>query len=467
VLPSRSRRDTTAVFVQDTFRPTPRLTLNYGLRYSVKPAPSSVSDTHPLLLDFAGLPEFKTQPDGSPLWKTSWRDLAPQVTATYQLSNAAGRETSVRAGWSLVFDDITSPGANAFGAGMPYVSRWQLFNQTLPLSPDALSAPLPEAFSADDQNDYYAFDNDLRSPRTRQWQVTLDQALGPVQRIGLAYVGAAASSLPYWYAYRFADTGAFRVNAISDDGRSDYHAMLAQYVRRLSRGLQATLSYTWSHAIDLDSGDATVPLPPPSLVDPASNRGSADFDRRHVLHATATYRVPGHRAPDWLRPIASDWQIDITTMYRSGGPLNVVSESSVYSPRPDLVENVPIWIPDSTNPTGRTLNPAAFVASTGPGHGTLGRNSIRSSPLRQLDLSISRFVRLGERRLTLRADAFNVLNAPNFGPPRPGLGSSNFGRPLQSYADALGRGTLTGGGLLPVQQVGGPRSIQLSLRLDF
>jgi hypothetical protein len=422
---------------------------------------------HPLLLDFAALPGFRTLPEGSRLWKTSWTDFAPQVAATYQLSNAPGRETSLRAGWSLVFDEITSPGANAIGAGAPYVSRWNLQSQALPLTDEALSATPPAPFSASDQNDYYAFDSGLRSPRTRQWQVTLDQALGSMQRIGLAYVGAAAAYLPYWHAYSFVETGALHVNAFSDDGRSDYHALLAQYVRRLSGGLQGSLSYTWSHAIDLDSADTLIALPPPSLVPPSSNRGSADFDRRHVLHATASYRLPGHRAPEWLRPIVSDWQVDVAAMYRSGRPVTVTLDNSIYNLRPDLVENVPLWIPDSTSPTGQILNRSAFAEFTGLRQGTAGRNTLRSSPLRQVDLSISRFVRVGERRLTLRVDAFNVLNVPSFGSPRAALNSPTFGRPLQSYADALGTGTLTGGGLMPVQQVGGPRSIQISLRFAY
>jgi hypothetical protein len=471
VLPSETRRDTTAIFAQDTLRLTPRLTLNYGLRYSIRPAPASVTDTHPLLLDFAALPEIQTLPEGSRLWKTSWTDLAPQVTGTYQLANAAGRETTLRAGWSLVFDEVTSPGANAFGAGAPYLSRRTLSNQTFPLTSEALSMPSPEPFSTADQAEYYAFDDGLRSPRTHQWQITLDQALGPIQRIGLAYVGAAARDLPYWHAYPVVANSPLRVHAFSHDGRSDYHALLAQYVRHLSRGLQASLSYTWSHAIDLDSGDTLLPLPPPSLVPPSSNRGSADFDRRHVLHATASYRVPGHRAPEWLRPIASDWQVEIVAMVRSGTPLTVTSSrslgGSLYELRPDRVEGVPFWTPDPSNPTGESLNRPAFEAITESRQGTLGRNTLRSTPLRQIDLSLSRFVHVGERRLTLRLDAFNVLNVPSFGPPRTSLNSSTFGRPLQSYADSLGRGTLTGGGLAPVQQAGGPRSIQLSLRFAF
>jgi hypothetical protein len=472
-LPSTTHRNTTAFFAQDTFRPTPRLTLNYGLRYSVRPAPASANDTHPLLLDYTALPGVRTLPEGSRLWKTSWTDLAPQAAATYQLSNAAGRETSVRAGWSLVFDEVTSPGANAFGAGAPYVSRWTLGAQNFPLTAEALAVAPPDPFSDGDLADYYAFDDGLRSPRTHQWQVTLDQALGDVQRIGVAYVGTAARDLPYWHAYPLGGVN-LRINAISHDGRSDYHAMLAQYVRRLSRGLQASLSYTWSHAIDLDSGDNVVPLPPPSLVAPASNRGSADFDRRHVLHATATYRVPGHRAPEWLRPIASDWQVDAAAIYRSGAPLTITYQRALenggnYVLRTDPVENVPVWIADATSPTGERLNPAAFAASTElRRQGMLGRNTLRGSPLRQIDLSLSRFVRVGERRLTLRLDAFNVLNVPNFGPPQTDRAQSTaFGKPFQSYAEALGTGTLTRGGLMPVQQAGGPRSIQVSLRFDF
>jgi hypothetical protein len=189
-----------------------------------------------------------------------------------------------------------------------------------------------------------------------------------------------------------------------------------------------------------------------------------------VLYASASYRLPGHRAPEWLRSIASDWQVDLTGMYRSGRPVTVTTQSGLYALRPDLIENVPLWIPDSTSPTGQIVNRAAFtpVEQVEQRQGTLGRNTLRSSPLRQIDLSISRFVRVGERRVTLRLDAFNVLNTTNVGPPRSFLTTNpTFGHPLQTYANALGTGTLTGGGLMPVQQVGGPRSIQLGLRFDF
>ena len=263
------------------------------------------------------------------MWKTSWTDLAPQVTATYQLSNAAGRETSLRAGWSLVFDEVTSPGANAFGAGAPYVSR------RTSVSPPDISIDGGSALARRPRAIQRGRPGGLLLVRRRP-SIAADAAVAGHARssprarpTGRPCLCGSRGTRPSLLACLPVVGGRVRINAFSDDGRSDYHAMLAQYVWRLSRGLQASLSYTWSHAIDLDSGDTLFPLPPPSLVPPSSNRGSADFDRRHVLHATASYRVPGHRAPEWLRPIASDWQIDVVAMVRSGTPLTITSSAIV------------------------------------------------------------------------------------------------------------------------------------------
>jgi hypothetical protein len=86
-----------------------------------------------------------------------------------------------------------------------------------------------------------------------------------------------------------------------------------------------------------------------------------------------------------------------------------------------------------------------------------------------LDLGLSRSIRFSDRFIArVRIDAFNVFNIPNFGPPPSDWATEEgFGVPNLSYASALGTGTLGGGGLVPLQQLGGPRSIQISLRLAF
>jgi hypothetical protein len=69
-------------------------------------------------------------------------------------------------------------------------------------------------------------------------------------------------------------------------------------------------------------------------------------------------------------------------------------------------------------------------------------------------------------RLQFRAEMFNALNHPNFADPSGDLLSPEFGYSTQMQGQALGRGGVNGG-LNPLYQVGGPRSIQLALRLVF
>ncbi|PYS77620.1 MAG: hypothetical protein DMF66_09190 [Acidobacteria bacterium] len=112
------------------------------------------------------------------------------------------------------------------------------------------------------------------------------------------------------------------------------------------------------------------------------------------------------------------------------------------------------------------MNPAAFRPLT-VGQGTLGRNALRGFGLSQLDLAVRRRFTITERvRLQLRAEFFNVFNHPNFGDPAGDISSRLFGRSTQTLARSLGAGGVNGG-LSPLYQVGGPRSIQLALRLGF
>jgi hypothetical protein len=469
--PARVLLQNFAAFVQDAVRVSPRLSLNFGLRYSVKPAPSNLEAAQPLLIDYEALPELQTRPQGAALWKTSWGDVAPQVAATYQLRATPGREAVLRAGWGLSFDDLSNPGAAAFGSGYPYYSLRSVSSGTFPVPAALLTGPPIVPFAEGDLGQYYAFAGGLRSPRTYSWQAGIEQALGSTQRVGLTYVGAAGRDLVYWQGY-YVDSLVVPINAYSNDASSDYHALTTEYTHRLSRGFQARVAYTWSHAIDVDSGESSSPNPPVTLIDPSTNRGSADFDRRHVLQATVSYRPPTPGGPRLLQTIFADWQIDAVITARSGAPVTVTIDRDLgyglYTFRADVVPGVSQWISDSLAPGGQRLNPAAFEEPAEERQGTLGRNSLRASPLRQLDLGVSRSLRFGSRVVVqLRAEAFNVLNLPNFGSPESATELDNFGRAYESYANRMGTGTLVNGGLTPVLQTGGPRSMQFSVRLGW
>ena len=95
--PARARREAWSLFATDTFRTSPRLSLNFGLRYSVKPAPFSGTELTPYLVDFNSLkPNEASDAEEGPLWNTSWSDIAPRVAATYHWYEGRLRISFVR-----------------------------------------------------------------------------------------------------------------------------------------------------------------------------------------------------------------------------------------------------------------------------------------------------------------------------------------------------------------------------------
>jgi len=144
------------------------------------------------------------------------------------------------------------------------------------------------------------------------------------------------------------------------------------------------------------------------------------------------------------------------------------------------VEGIPIYIDDPTAPGGRRLNNTRVVIPGNPNpqlgpffrpvvprQGSLGRNALRGFPVHQMDFAMRRQFHFGERmNLQFKTEFFNVFNHPNFGDPDGLLQSSNFGFSTTMFGRSLGAGGSLGG-FNPLYQVGGPRSIQFSLKLGF
>jgi hypothetical protein len=152
----------------------------------------------------------------------------------------------------------------------------------------------------------------------------------------------------------------------------------------------------------------------------------------------------------------------VNVLFRTG----LVVGDLVEAVRPDLVEGVPLYIEDSSVAGGRRINRDAFIIPAGR-QGALRRNALRGFNFSQLDVAFRRQINLGERvNLQLRAEFFNVLNHPNFGDPVSDLNSNLFGQSIQMMGRSLGIGGVNGG-LSPLYQIGGPRSIQLALKLQF
>jgi hypothetical protein len=264
------------------------------------------------------------------------------------------------------------------------------------------------------------------------------------------------------------------IGLIDNSATSDYHALQLKFQRRLARGLQALGSYTFSHSIDSVSTDAfaTYLSTPSSIANANIDRGDSDFDIRHSFTGGLTYDVPAPWRGRALRNALGGWSLDAFVLARSAPPVDIVGAqySGVgidFMPRPNLVSGVPLVLYGSGYPGGKIFNKAAFVAAPAGEQGDFGRNVLRGFDATQADLAIQRAFRVTEKiRLAVRGEFFNILNHPNFGSPVNSLTSPLFGRSTQTLAYSLGTGG-ENGGFNPLYQIGGPRSVQLALKLQF
>jgi len=473
-----------SLYAQDTWKIVPRLTLTYGLRWEVNPPPHEANGNDPLTLTQIDTPStFVFAPRGTPLWKTTHDNFAPRVGLSYQLFEKQGRETVLRGGFGLFYDLGDGPAANAFVGSFPFTALKSLTNVPFPLSATDAAAPIA-GLNPSATDSFFAFDPRLKLPRVYQWNLSIEQSLGSSQTITASYVAAVGRRLLRQGVLRNPNANfPGSVFIATNDATSDYHAMQLQFQRRLSRGLQALASYTWSKSLDIVSADS-ISGTPANGFDPRQDRGPSDFDVRHAFSGAVTYNLPSPHVGNIVKKILSDWSLDCIGTARSATPINVVYSATTsfgtLTLRPDLVTGIPFYLNDPTVPGGRRFNNTRVTITGNPNpqigpflrptvarQGTLGRNALRGFPVWQLDLALRRQFTLKENvNLQLKAEFFNILNHPNFGDPVGSLTSSTFGVSTAMLGRSLGTSGLAGG-FNPLYQVGGARSTQLSLRLQF
>jgi hypothetical protein len=455
-----------SAFAQDTWKTTPRLTLTYGLRWEFNPGPYGSKP----LYTFANPDDprgIAPAPVGTPLYKSTWKNFGARIGAAYLLNPTAGRETTLRAGFGM-FYDLGSGIINQAASGWPYFRTTSYLNGTFFPLPDSLAAAPPFSLQPPIASIYGA-EKGLALPVTYEWNLTLERALGKSNAISIGYVGAAGRNLlrqEYWVKPNDDITYAYQVR---NDAFSNFHSLQMQFQRRLSRGLQALVSYTLGKSLDNNSNDSSSHLIA-APINPKRDYGPSEFDIRQTLAAAFSYNVPKARM---LKPLTRDWALDGVFSARSATPVDVTYSADlgygVYTWRPDVVAGQPLYLADPKVAGGRRFNPDAFeFPNTYPGQqGTLGRNVLRGFPIEQLNLTIRREFPLYERaRLQLRAEMFNMLNHPSFADPSGAMQSTQFGYSTQMLSQSLGRGGVNAG-LNPLYQIGGPRSIQLALRVVF
>jgi len=463
-----------SVYGQDTWELTPGLTVTYGLRWDINtPLKGKTAANQPYAVIGLNDPATMTlAPRGTPLYQTKYGNVAPRLGLAYQFRGPSNSQTVLRTGFGIFYDLGYGSVGGAFSY-WPFEALKVVPGATLPLNAqDAAPPPLTTSLPV---GTMIVADPNLKLPRTYEWNLAVEQSLGHSQSLSITYIGANGRDLLRVTNLVNPNLNFQSVAVTSNTASSYYDALQLKFQRRFSRGLQALGSYTFSHSTDISSTDAFANYlnTPSTSAYPNLDKGNSDFDIRHSFAAGVTYDVPSPHWNNFAQATLGGWSVDTFVLARSAPPVNIIGAlyfgpgGTALYPRPNVVPGVPLELYGSQYPGGKIYNKAAFTAPPPGTQGNFGRNVLRGFGATQADVAFQRRFALTEQLgLRFRAEFFNIFNHPNFGNPSNSLTSPLFGQSTQTLASSLGSGGANGG-FNPLYQIGGPRSIQLTLKLQF
>jgi hypothetical protein len=424
-----------ALFAQDSWRATSKLTVNLGIRYDYSAPWTEVNRK------LSNLTSGGSLGVGQQLYKPDRNNFGPRLGLAYDLSGA-GR-TVVRAGFSILYETLLQANSVQQVENNPPFSAAAVMRAPTPFplsGPastllDLRSQALPSrAVAAVDAADF-------RNPFGMQFNLSLQHRMGRVWLLDVGYIGSRGLHLPVFLNVnqvpvrqlaasarsRIADAvaagrdttpilnelrpypGFDAITLSRNAASSTYHSGQIKLERSFSQGLSLLASYTFSKSIDnasdFGSGDASE-----RVLDSRNlglQRAVSSFDVAHRFTSAVTYELP------------RGWQANAIVTMQTGQPFT--PSTSVFDPyrneafnRPDVVGD-----PTANVPAGLAFNPAAFRIPALGTFGNAGRNIVRGDGFHSVDVSVFKnFSMAAERiKLQLRGEAVNALNHVNYQGP--------------------------------------------------
>jgi hypothetical protein len=467
-------------YFQDSFRMTPRLTLNYGLRWDFY---GVVAEKYNLFSNFDTTTGslVPVGPGGlSRLYNPDYGNFAPRVSAAWDVFGT-GR-TVLRAGWGMFYDGFSQdmflghlPYPTFYAPGPAYndigplpIQQAVLLNKDVPFVPGQHIYAAPGCVGL--ECDIFAFDRNIKTPYMENYNLNIEHQFSKNVALQLGYVGSQGHrlfrffdinqpsqaaitsadlacacindfSVPRYFA-NATNNGAIYIFQENSTGKSNYNSLQASLRVMNFHGLTSVVNYVWSRSMDNSSdGEDFVPnaAQPQNSTNPNAEYGPSNFNVPNRFTWVASYALP-HMAGDWQK-LKNGWGVDSTVTMQSGQPftLNYNAEDD-YSgggdgyDRPDVVGPIIYHKHDPSNyldlssfampctvTAAALVNPSGFAGDCTPGtrhYGTLGRNALSGPTYKQWDLALYKNTQLTDRiALQLRADFFNILNHPNFANP--------------------------------------------------
>jgi hypothetical protein len=446
------KRPEIAMYAQDDFRVSSKLTLNLGLRWDIfKPwvevdnKQSNFDITTGKFVVAADNAKIGGTDVGRYLQTYSKGDFAPRTGFAYDLKGDG--KTIVRGGFGLFWNFSPGGTSSSKAQNQPFLQAQSytptggafgtdlIFSQGLP-APPGVHPELPAQGSTRS-----AFQVNFRDAYARSYNLNVQRALGTNYLIEVAYVGTQGRNMmiktdenqaPPTLGVSNADTNRpfiavapklKTVGTASSTGTLDYNGFLLKFQRRFANNFSFLNSYTYGQALDLSSdNDGTVTLT--NIFDPQYNHGPADYDIKHTFVSSWVYELP------WAHgKVYGGWQVNGIAYLRTGLPLTVTQTQNVLSTgtgnRPNRTcdgslssPTIDKWIDAScfTPPTDTTAT-----------YGNAGRGILRGPGSVNFDMSLIKNTRFGHVNTEFRIEAFNIFNHPQFANPNTTLGNAAFG----------------------------------------
>jgi hypothetical protein len=448
------------VFAADTWQTTPKLTLNYGLRWEPRfqrvvrdgwrgyfseeryqaDLPSTIFKNSPYGMVYPGEPEFenatcresgicKVKGMKDRLWT-----FAPRLGFAWD--PAGDGRLAIRGSYGVAYD-VLSGGSQLTSLPWPWQPEvvinfpqgrfdnpWQDYPggspfPTPPVTNFTTDVPYREGYT-------HAMNNpDSKSETKYMWNIGIQKQVAEAWMIEASYIGSR--SLHLWTEREYnpiihipgnssranmEQRRLYRVHGhnrgpvlgtvryVSPTDSARYNGMLLRAERRATSGVSVSANYTWSHCTGRTYGDFQLAGPVGSgLYDPFNRnmeQGDCEADRRHIFNSTVVAETPQFANPT-LRALATGWRVSGIYRKSSGSPLTLTSGVDTLF----IGSNArPIQVLE--NPYGDKsslttyLNPLAFARPANGSLGNMGSGNIQGPGTWQFDMALSRSFQLRE-----------------------------------------------------------------------
>jgi hypothetical protein len=517
-------QNTPGVYIQDNYKPAPKLTINAGLRWEYNQWPfdkynhlgNYYVEQHELA--WAGPNPVTGQPANAPrsLMNPDYRNFAPRLGLAYQLTP----NTVIRAGGGYFYNaDYAWAGQGARGQ-WPYAISQSINSvntgvPTLPIASFFPNVDFPQPGTPPSEEHVTARNN--RTPFTQQWNLGIQQQLARQLLLEVNYVGnngrnlagffnandpppgplsicpdagptictasaIAAGTVKIRPSYPYAPT----LNSLSENvnvADSHYNGLQVKLDKRFSNGMQALVTYTWSHLLDTPSGDNYGGTSSENDLCRMCDYGNSANNYPHIFTAEWLDDLPfGHGRrfganANWAeQAVLGGWEFTGIYHFNTGSEINLGVPRDLANAgqrsnnqRPNYdggAQTMPTFTNDPTNPENgiRILNVNAYslpedcssgtctLPAGGYQFGDLGRYSTQGAHFSNFDLGLYKNFpfREGKNSVQFRAEFFNAFNIHDFSNPNGTCCEANNA----SFGDTTG-----------TQQLA--RIIQFALKLYF